>query len=1528
MSGKCSVLAHVRNPKGEVVESRLYNDLLHYTSNNRGLTKEYYAVGTDPEFLESVRDSAEFDENGEITFESLRRLANLQIDEDAFLKALNKEVGAGTYDYDEAMTRMVSFNRGSSYKKIYMATIKQSDNGKYELFVVRRSTSEEVALNKVIADQTLQNKIKFHLAKAGVSVKFMEMDEKVRGRYSTRNAQKTARGLYQLVEIATNGSHIDETLAEEAGHFAIGALGDSPLVKRLTDLLSPKVQKEILGEDYDEKSLGESSVREAAGVAVGKALIHKLENRTVWQNIAHRIANLAKKIFATVSGNEVMKTALEVESIALDIAEGFISDNFEGSVETALETRETLFDEDLTIEVKSFRTVVESLRRLSSEMRGISEDLFKKFDRLAGQVEMNKARGAHDPFAGGIALEGIVEAVTLLTDMMNSEIPELLNSVNIEDIADFYKDIPKHARSLQAVTSFVKNVGVIIQTINEAALSSDVITILDSNGLPVSYKIYDITRKLEDLVLRGNKCPAVVVKTKKKQLFLAFLEQVHGKNYVDRAARVLLESHTELVFDEKGNPVYKRDIRGNIKKDRRGNPIQKTRHSFIKKVNASRMTLEQILESLDEDIGFFERFIGSMSNNSDIVGQLADKATKHANQEANRLTRRDWETLRGLEERFNQLKKRGLISDMREIYEVDSKRVLTGNFRSEYNIGAWEEAYRIFREEALEEFRATHNLEGKSDFQVGVEWNAFFKPKVKMWHDKNSLSVVDSFGNLKRVPNHKYKDPSWDNLSPEVQEFIGDIYNFKAELDRRIGHIHTVSHRVPQLRGTFIDRMKNRIAPDGVMRAVGNTTWQSIVDTFCESSVDTDYGGESTYNSESEYILPNKMAYEDEKINRVPMFGINKLPDMTELSTDVFRSLLAYATMANKCAALNLVADVLSVGKDVLFERKVAGHSESEHAQGSWKKRLKQKVNRSSTSYAYTRYTKFLDKQVYGINQYKLSIGRFVVNKITGFLNRAASVIFLGGNVHGGIVNFNTGFTEIFKEAMSGEYFDMKDWAYAVGLYTTKIIRFTVNLGKEVINDKVSLFLQYYDALNTTEQDTKNWNTRRPWIINFFGKSLFLPYKIGEHFMHGIPYIALAKGTKLYDINGDETTLLDALELEDLSNVKKGKRLKIEKRRYFKDKDSIPHYQMLSDIISQIDKTLNATSPFGAPFNPTEEQRAYLQEKGYEISSPKDLENTKTKLMQEADRLIWTDDDDIAFKIKAQEVCIRMHGIYNNADQTAIQQEWWGQLLTSMKGYALGLFERRFGSSKYNEALGGETGGSINDLAKVFLYVFENKKPDASFLENLKNKKENLHLLARALFLPWGKKTKEMMLKEGFSMHQYYNMRRNFMDFGIIAALTLVIMLTARDADDGEDEDETTGEQLEGLAFYFSSRLLREQAAFNTPGAGINEYNNLLDPVPVGVSAIINVWETADLLIGQHSVEPQNRRVPKDEQPEDYTKYYYNDKKEDIYDYGDSKGEEKALKMIPYYKSFKPGSAFDDPYGAYESFEYGQKVKQ
>ena len=121
MSKSCTILAHVRRPDGELVESRLFKDLLHYTSNNRELAKEYYAVGTSEDFLTKAKEYKEFqtDENGEITFNALRAIAKIDIETDKLIQILNEDIGEGEYSYDEAVRRIEDFNTNNIYSNNY-----------------------------------------------------------------------------------------------------------------------------------------------------------------------------------------------------------------------------------------------------------------------------------------------------------------------------------------------------------------------------------------------------------------------------------------------------------------------------------------------------------------------------------------------------------------------------------------------------------------------------------------------------------------------------------------------------------------------------------------------------------------------------------------------------------------------------------------------------------------------------------------------------------------------------------------------------------------------------------------------------------------------------------------------------------------------------------------------------------------------------------------------------------------------------------------------------------------------------------------------------------------------------------------------------------------------------------------------------------------------------------------------------------------------------------------------------------------
>lgn len=1472
MADKCSIYAHCTNSKGEVVESRLFKDLLHYTSNNRELAKEYYGIGINPKFLEKVQGSAKFDENGEITFQSLRKLAKLNVGKDVLLNTLNKDIGSGIYDYNKAMTRLQSFNRNSQFNDEFMATITSTKDGKYNLSVVERNSSNEIALNREISNRTLQDRIKYYLNKAGVSIEFIENDEKVNGRYSTKNAKRTADGLYQLIQVA-NGKNITGTLAEEAGHFTIGALGDSPLVRRLMNLLTPEVQKQIVGEDYESKYLGDSSKREIAGTLVGQAIAGNIDKRAPWQSLVNRIVNTAKRIFYTIKGDDIAKAALDAENIADMIAKGFMSPNFSGSVEEALKTKETLYNAPTSFNVKVFKQTVNRLKLQASEMRSISDSLFTKFNNIVGQVESGRNLNNPSVFADSIALEGITEAVSLMCDLMVAEIPDTLASVDFDNVADFNSNMPANAKALRVVRTFARNALALIDLINSSTSNisgvdrllgdtSNVI-ITDLLGNRVSYNLLELTDKLNKLLTDRNGL-INELKNKESQFFLKFLENAnYGNKYITRAARVIF----------------------NWKK--RGN------NKLIEFRDSTDIPISDLMNNLESDISLFERFLASMSNNSDVIGQLADRTTKLANKWADDMTNQAQDQLRVLQSRLKDIK----LSNT-DVFVERSNRdgTITGNIISAYCWGDYENDWLDFKKQSIEEFNQKYpNLDGKSDFEKALLWDNFFKPKAKIWHKGDATHIAHSqWDNQQQmyIPSSDYESEQYKRdiqPYPERVKWLNEYMQLKADLDSRLPEGSMPLHRMPQFKGTFSNKIRNRRLFENSSKATIHTVMTEMRDTFCEDSEDTDFGSQQTYNTIDEDMFHNQLAFEREKINRVPLYGVNKLKDPSELSTDLFYSTFAYAGMANSYAAMSQIVDTLEVGKEVLNRRTVEGINSEES-------RLKDK------SKAYNRYLKFLDKQVYGIGVPKIKIGnKLVLSKLFGFLTGFASKYFLGGNIAGGMVNVGTGAIEIFKEAFSGEYFDMKDWTKAHKSYYASFMKNWWGYGKEFKEDKVSLMIRHFNMLSENKGKQRAWHTRDSRILNMFGESLFLPYKAGEHYMTSMSYLALANKIKLYDENGNKISLFNAYKVVDIEDEsgnidpRYGKTLKLE-GTFFKSKEGIKEYNLIQSIIGQIDNVLSNPSPFGSVLNLSQEELDYINSRGYNLA---DMADVKTKLLEDSYKLTWTIDDESAFMDKAREINNRLHGIYNNQDKVAFQQNMFGNMLLAMRGYALGMLERRFGASKYSTILGGETEGSMRSLAKVIASTFTDRG--------------GFGLTMRAILLPVSKKTKQAMLNAGFSANQYYNMRRNMGDAMFILALTLLKILTAKGG--GDDDDKESEEEVDtttGIVYYFAARLLREQSAMNTAWGMVDESQNLMSMTPVGVSGLIDISNLAYQFGGSLVAD------------EDNSEFYYQSKKEGMYEKGDYKWEAKFWRMFPYLRS---NYVWEHPYEAAKSYEYGRKVR-
>lgn len=164
----------------------------------------------------------------------------------------------------------------------------------------------------------------------------------------------------------------------------------------------------------------------------------------------------------------------------------------------------------------------------------------------------------------------------------------------------------------------------------------------------------------------------------------------------------------------------------------------------------------------------------------------------------------------------------------------------------------------------------------------------------------------------------------------------------KKSIDARLPEGSMPWYRLPQFKGTFSNKVRNRKITSTTSKSVLSTLRKTIRDIFCEDCDDTEFGSDQTYDTIEDDNFNDSFNVEMEKIHRVPLYGINKMKDMTQLSTDLFHSTLAYSSMANTHAALESIVDVMEIGSTVMMNRRIKGTKETD----------KNKLGYTSRSYA------------------------------------------------------------------------------------------------------------------------------------------------------------------------------------------------------------------------------------------------------------------------------------------------------------------------------------------------------------------------------------------------------------------------------------------------------------------------------------------------------------------------------------------------------------------------------------------------
>lgn len=1426
MSGEnCVWKPSVINKKGEEVDSKLFNSLLRFSQNNREFAKKWYYIGTSEEFLEANRGKVQLDENGEITFNSLRKLANIDIKEELILEHLNAHLGNEAKDYNTAISLASSFNSSSEFKDDFVAIIGEVVDGKARIQVVKKTEAALAQHETNVRNKVLFDRIKAAVERVGGSISFIEENY---SRYSTESAKKLASGLYNVIQLAkkkfnpnsheessdnsgafnsTNDDIYDtdakisiEDAAEEAGHFAVGALGEDPLVKRLEALCSSKeVQQQILGEDYLDIQSRDNPVRETIGQLVGKHILREADKESNLDRLAERVKNKALQMFAKLKLDEVERAELEADYIAKKIAREFLIGSDKFSVDKALLNQETLYSSRDPNEIRVYKKVLQRFEILAQEMRSIDMHLGKYWKELESTIALGKSSlNNYNPsnrdvsiFAKMNALEGVTQALEILA----AELPLIIQELDSVDtnpnhrIANFKK--------LRKIRTYCTNCVAIKATISSLIDDSE-----SALSEPLLLRLKTANKILNDLITGDNRLQSNLLK-KEKELYLAHLTELNGSKFVKNVSGILFDFKTFKLRKVEEN---------------------------------SEVELATLIEELSVDDNLLTKWIDSMANSTDVNNQLMYKAVSIAAHEADVEVLKAWDKIRELKAKAKALK-----IDTKKFFERDSDGKITGNYISQYNWGDWEKAWIDFKTTAMEAFKADPSIKNVSATEKEVLWIQYFSPLAKNWHRINSHFDV---GSGKWTPSEDYRNSKYDDLTPTEQDFLTELLEFKASLDAllttiapdgsRVSNAHTNLFRMPQFRGSTQNRVENVLAEEHSLgKAAKIPLRQALLDICTVNSEDRDFGSAMTYNTLDEDIFNDRLSFEKEKISRVPLFGINKLKDMTELTSDLFNGLLQYAAMANSYKAQTSVVDFAEVAKDVLLERSVKG--------------VKQEKERAADDHSrvYTRLVKFVDANVYNLYSSKQFWGQAALSKIGAFLSKMASYEFLGGNVAGGVVNALTGFNEIIKEAIAGQTFTLDELNKAKNIYFSSIGGVLVDMAGEVSDSKLSLFQKRFNIQNDLDSKVRDYSTRKSVIerLNPFGSNLLFPYKSGDHFMQTMAYLMAAQHYKFKDkTTGEEFNLWEAYELVPVDPMlpKAGSTLKL--------RDNIEYY------------------------------------------------DPKTNEYRE-----WTLKDEGEFQILCRETNNRMHGIYNKMDKTSLHKELYGGMILAMKGYALGMLSRRIGQSSYNTLLGRNVEGSLNTFGKATLMCF----PFAG------GKYKNIVPIITVMLCPFGKKSRSIFKNMGFNDDQFANMRRNWGDYMLIILLNLLKCLTEPPEDKEEDDifalDDITNDisktaqkfPILGIIYYFVSRLVKEQSAFNLPWGFYDESKTLFDYAPVGISVIKQNLDIAKLFITQE-------RYEKDSGPNKA---------------GDLKWVSKVATYTPYYRTYR---TLQYPYYAAESYQYGR----
>lgn len=889
MGNYCNIIAHITNNEGQEVESKLFADLLDFHNGNRELTKKDYYAATDQEFLDSITDDVTFDENGEITLHSLIKVANLDPQGDKLIEKLNRDIKSGVYDYAEGLQIAREFNR-SEYGDKFLAVLSKSENGKYHLQVVHNTAENQTAFEEVLKEQETQTLIIDTLNEVGVRVDFTDKKSQYKGKFSTASPTQAANGMYNLITLSRGEGTNEDTLKEEAAHFAIAALHDTTQVSRLIDLCADAELVKRLGLFSEEEvSLGANDNKYEAA---GRLLANYFNGKNVhgYGGFLNTVKNFIFNIFKKISPNSFLTKRMEASILAKSIANEFFAGK--ADLNTALNNPMTLHSIDYTSDV------VKSITKAKATIKGLRNWIYNAdttlYRAIMDREEIQKVLNADldsdfdlDYNTAGFLLQEMVSVIVEEMDNVYSAYLDIISQCNPNE---YNEDAYKAVYTLVGFSNALSQIQVALDFLieNNTSLANNLDSISSEGFLNLSGSRVAITG-------------------------LSTIQASVKDAAIDEARKIGAEFLTEVM----GSDML--HIRGKLN-------IGWNRLTIINEDVSASDLITNIREH-DSTIGRLFRLPTKLK---DTAVSFLRKYMKDTNRSINSLIEAEFD---GKMKTIETLaKEAGYSDDFSDFIEVDDDGKSRGNFISECLTWKYEDLRAEIVSEIVKECREYIN-DHKSEFPTKrsetIYINKAIEESTKL-QEFESASWIEGDNGIKKL-NPEYEDEDGNKVYVNEQyralkekadggdidalrklKLLNAILDYKNFVDSFLtdasGRPLGKPNRIPQM--SFRKHLFKKFDMKDMVHG-----------GLSDSDAEIEIGAESS-NS-----YANELAVLNDSFVQLPVYGVKRV---SKPSNNIIRSLKLYSVMAARHYTLQRSMNRLYVVKHALQNRKASEGQQEE----------------------------------------------------------------------------------------------------------------------------------------------------------------------------------------------------------------------------------------------------------------------------------------------------------------------------------------------------------------------------------------------------------------------------------------------------------------------------------------------------------------------------------------------------------------------------------------------------------------------